>query len=72
MSQAHRIKQIIKKLNTLKTKILFELILILFFKTCLLVKTSLSLVFDCVTNALARPPIALESCSSAQTDRTVY
>jgi len=28
-------------------------------------------VFGCLTNALARPPIALESCSTAQTDRPV-
>ena len=28
-------------------------------------------VFSCLTNALAPPPIALESCSTAQTDRPV-
>jgi len=28
-------------------------------------------VFGCLTNSLALPPIALESCSSAQTDRPV-
>ena len=28
-------------------------------------------VFGCLTNALALPPIALESCSAAQTDRPV-
>jgi len=28
-------------------------------------------VFGCLTNALAPPPIALESCSRAQTDRPV-
>jgi len=28
-------------------------------------------VFGCLTNALAPPPIALESCSTAQTDRLV-
>jgi len=28
-------------------------------------------VFSCLTNALAPPPIALESCSAAQTDRPV-
>jgi len=28
-------------------------------------------VFGCHTNALAPPPIALESCSTAQTDRPV-
>jgi len=28
-------------------------------------------VFGCLTNALAPPPIALESCSAAQTDRPV-
>jgi len=28
-------------------------------------------VFDCLTNALAPPPIALESCSTAQTDQPV-
>ena len=28
-------------------------------------------VFGCLTNALAAPPIALESCSTAQTDRPV-
>jgi len=28
-------------------------------------------VFGCLTNALAPPPIALESCSMAQTDRPV-
>jgi len=28
-------------------------------------------VFGCFTNALAPPPIALESCSTAQTDRPV-
>ena len=28
-------------------------------------------VFGCLTNALAPPPIALESCSTAQTDRPV-
>ena len=28
-------------------------------------------VFGCLTNALATPPIALESCSTAQTDRPV-
>jgi len=28
-------------------------------------------VFSCLTNALAPPPIALESCSRAQTDRPV-
>jgi len=27
--------------------------------------------FDCLTNALAPPPIVLESCSTAQTDRPV-
>ena len=26
-------------------------------------------VFGCLTNVLAPPPIALESCSAAQTDR---
>jgi len=29
-------------------------------------------VFGCVTSALAPPPIALESYSTAQTDRPVY
>jgi len=28
-------------------------------------------VFGCLTNALALSPIALESCSAAQTDRPV-
>jgi len=28
-------------------------------------------VFGCLTNALASPPIVLESCSTAQTDRPV-
>jgi len=28
-------------------------------------------VFSCLTNTLAPPPIALESCSTAQTDRPV-
>jgi len=28
-------------------------------------------VFGCLTNALAPPPIALESCSAGQTDRPV-
>jgi len=28
-------------------------------------------VFGCLTNALAPPPIALESCLTAQTDRPV-
>jgi len=28
-------------------------------------------VFGCLTNALAPPPIALESCSAAQTDQPV-
>jgi len=28
-------------------------------------------VFGCLTNTLAPPPIALESCSTAQTDRPV-
>jgi len=28
-------------------------------------------VFGCLTNALAPPPIALESCSRAQTNRPV-
>jgi len=28
-------------------------------------------VFGCLTKALAPPPIALESCSTAQTDRPV-
>jgi len=28
-------------------------------------------VFGCLTNVLAPPPIALESCSVAQTDRPV-
>jgi len=28
-------------------------------------------VFGCLTNALAPPPIALDSCSTAQTDRPV-
>jgi len=28
-------------------------------------------VFGCLINALAPPPIALESCSAAQTDRPV-
>jgi len=40
MSQAHRIKRIIKNLTHWKQKILFEFILIQFFKTCLFVKTS--------------------------------
>jgi len=40
MSQAHRIKQIIKNLTHQKQKLLFEFILIQFFKTCLLVKTN--------------------------------
>jgi len=31
-----------------------------------------SAVFSCLTNALAPPLIALESCSTAQTDRPVY
>jgi len=39
------------------------------------IRTSISAkktaVFGCLTNALAPPPIALESCSRAQTDRTV-
>jgi len=29
-------------------------------------------VFGCLTNAIAPPPIALESCSRAQTDRPVF
>jgi len=29
-------------------------------------------VFGCLTNALAPPPIAPESCSMAQMDRPVY
>jgi len=29
-------------------------------------------VVSCFTNALAPPPIALESCSRAQTDRPVF
>jgi len=29
-------------------------------------------VVSCLTNTLAPPPIALESCSRAQTDRTVF
>jgi len=29
-------------------------------------------VVSCLTNALAPPPIALESCSMAQTDQTVF
>jgi len=28
-------------------------------------------VFGCLTNALAPPPIVLQSCSTAQTDRPV-
>jgi len=28
-------------------------------------------VFSCLTNALAPPPITLESCSTAQTDQPV-
>jgi len=28
-------------------------------------------VFGCLTNTLAPPPIALESCSTAETDRPV-
>jgi len=31
-----------------------------------------SAVFGCLTNAIAPPPIALESCSRAQTDRPVF
>ena len=30
-----------------------------------------TVVFGCLTNTLAPPPIALESCSTAQTDRPV-
>jgi len=30
-----------------------------------------TVVFGCLTNALALPPIVLESCSAAQTDRPV-
>jgi len=29
-------------------------------------------VFGCLTNALAPPPNALESCSKTQTDRPVF
>jgi len=29
-------------------------------------------VFGCLTNAIAAPPIALESCSSARTDQPVF
>ena len=29
-------------------------------------------VFGCLTNAIAPPPVALESCSRAQTDRPVF
>jgi len=29
-------------------------------------------VFGCLTNAIAPPPIALENCSRAQTDRPVF
>jgi len=29
-------------------------------------------VFGCFTNAIAPPPIALESCSRVQTDRAVF
>jgi len=32
--------------------------------------TKKTAVFGCLTNALAPPPIALESCSTAQTDET--
>jgi len=39
------------------------------------IRTSISAyktaVFGCLTNALAPPPIVLESCSRAQTDRPV-
>jgi len=34
-------------------------------------RTKKTAVFGCLTNALAPPPIALESCSAAQTDRPV-
>jgi len=29
-------------------------------------------VFGCLTNAIAPPPIALDSCSMAQTDQPVF
>ena len=35
------------------------------------IAASTSLVFGCLTNTLAPSPIALESCSRAQTDRPV-
>jgi len=51
-----------EKVNTLRTGVRY-------------IRTSISAlktaVFDCLTNALAPPPIALESCSRAQTDRPV-
>jgi len=35
------------------------------------ISASKTAVFGCLTNALAPPPIALESCWMAQTDRPV-
>jgi len=35
------------------------------------IRTLISAIFGCLTNALAPPPIALESCSTAQTDQPV-
>jgi len=49
-------------LNTLRTGVTY-------IRTWISAQTTA--VFGCLTNALARPPIALESCSVAQTDQQV-
>jgi len=49
----------LKEVNTLRTGVQYICTSISAWKTA---------VFSCLTNALAPPPIALESCSRAQTD----
>jgi len=51
-----------KHLNTLRASVQYICTSISAYKTA---------VLTCVTNALAPPPIALESCSRAQTDQPV-
>jgi len=69
MSQAHRIKQIMKNLTHQKQKILFEFILIQFFKTRLLVKTCFYLFQMPVFLICLNTTIWWETCNQAVAPR---
>ena len=60
--QTRRLTKSFEPFNTLRAGVRY---------ICTSISAEKAAVFGCLTNVLAPPPIALESCSSALTDRSV-